>query len=68
MRGVPGYMYGDYVLLDEQGNTQYALRSSTVQLGNYVGQRVRLSGSRIPGYPVDGGPDYLDVTWTRGVQ
>lgn len=67
-QGITGYMYGDYVLLDDQGKTQYALRSSTVELGNYVGQRVQLSGSRIPGYPVDGGPDYLDVTWARGAQ
>lgn len=49
------YQYGTHTI---QG---YALRSSTLNLDDYVGQQVTVVGYTIEGYPVEGGPDYLEV-------
>lgn len=60
-QGFTTYMYGTHVLLDDKGKTLYALRSNSVDLDRYVDRKVTLKGSLVPGYPVDFGPDYLDV-------
>lgn len=49
-------------MVDSDGEIQYALRSDDVRLGDYVGRRVQVSGSLVDGYPVDGGPEFLEVT------
>ena len=61
-QGISSYMYGTHILADPSGKTLYALRSGD-QLGldQWVGQRVRIVGTIVPGYPVDGGPPFLDV-------
>lgn len=41
------------------------LRSSTINLDTCVNQTVTAKGSRIKGYPVDGGPEYIDVKEVR---
>ena len=56
------YMYGTHVLKDDEGNTVYALRSSSVALDDYVNKDVEIQGSKVEGYPVDGGPDLLEVS------
>jgi hypothetical protein len=61
-QGITTYMYGTHVLTNNGGQTMYALRSSSVKLDNYIGKNVEISGSKVAGYPVDGGPDYLDVS------
>ena len=62
-QGLSTYMYGTHVLVDAQERTRYALRSADAALlDRHVGQRVRVLGTRVPGYPVDGGPVLLDVT------
>jgi hypothetical protein len=61
-QGITTYMYGTHVLTNNVGQTLYALRSSSVKLDNYIGKNVEISGSKVGGYPVDGGPDYLDVS------
>tara|TARA_B100000497_G_C7379300_1_gene243207 strand:+ start:384 stop:542 length:159 start_codon:yes stop_codon:yes gene_type:complete len=48
-------MYGTHVIED------YALRSNIVDLNNYINQDVVIIGYKIDGYPVDGGPDYIEV-------
>lgn len=63
--GITSYQYGTHVLLGESGNLLFALRSETVTLDDYVGQRVTVHGARVSGYQngaVEGGPDLLDVT------
>ncbi len=39
----------------------YALRSESIDLEVYVDQQVRIIGSKIEGYPVEDGPEYLEV-------
>ena len=55
-QGVTSYMYGTHVILE------YALRSNTILLDNYINYNVTIVGYKIDGYPVDGGPDYIEVT------
>jgi|SRR6266478_7397042 len=56
------YMYGTHALV-EAGSERisYALSSKKINLDKYVGRYVHVSGSQVPGYPVDGGPPYLEV-------
>lgn len=56
------YMYGTHILTDGAGNTLYALRSSSVTLNNYIGKNVEIKGHKVKGYPVGGGPEYIDVS------
>src|SRR5437763_1788208 len=59
---VTTYMYGTHALVEAGSKrTSYALSSKTIDLDRYVGQYVHIAGSHVPGYPVDGGPPYLDV-------
>ncbi|HEX2729315.1 MAG TPA: hypothetical protein VHM16_06135 [Rubrobacteraceae bacterium] len=63
--GITTYQYGTHVLMGESGDLLFALRSDTVALDDYVGERVTLQGIRVPGYQngaVEGGPDLLEVT------
>ena len=64
-QGFTSYMYGTHVLVDERGKTLYALKSDKIMLDSYVGRKVTVSGEPVPGYPVDNGPPYLDVTSLR---
>jgi cell division protein FtsX len=60
--GITTYMYGTHVLKDDSGKTLYALKSDAVNLDDYVDKgKVAVQGDLIPGYPVDGGPNYLNV-------
>ncbi|MDA9328709.1 hypothetical protein N9Q76_01130 [Flavobacteriales bacterium] len=54
-QGMTSYQYGTHTL------SGYALRSNTVSLDNYVNQNVTIVGYKVNGYPVDGGPDYIEV-------
>ena len=54
-QGITTYQYGTHT------NSDYALRSSSVNLDDYVGQSVTVVGQKVEGYPVDGGPDLLEV-------
>lgn len=60
-QGTTSYQYGTFILVDENGKTVYALKSDAVQLLNYKGKKVSLTGILIEGYPIEGGPPYLDV-------
>lgn len=54
-QGVTTYQYGTHVI------SGYALRSSSIDLDDYINQNVTIVGYKIVGYPVDGGPDYIEV-------
>jgi hypothetical protein len=62
VQGITTYMYGTHVLTNDLGQTLYALRSKSLELDDYIGQSVEISGSKVQGYPVDGGPDFLEVS------
>ena len=59
-RGITTYQYGTHVISDTKKT--YALRSELVVLDAYVGKTVTVKGVKIPGYPVDGGPEFLEVS------
>jgi len=60
-QGITTYMYGTHVLLDDNGWTLYALRSNAIDLNKYINLKVTVRGSLIDGYPLDFGPNYLNV-------
>ncbi|MUP44973.1 hypothetical protein E0K83_04350 [Gramella sp. BOM4] len=57
--GITSYQYGTHTLETEE--SFFALKSDSVNLGNYEGQRVTIRATEVEGYPVDGGPIYLNV-------
>jgi hypothetical protein len=60
--GFTTYMYGTHILRDNNGQILYALKSDNINLDDYVDiKNITVKGSLISGYPVDGGPEYLDV-------
>lgn len=61
-QGITTYQYGTHVLLDDSGQTSYALKSDKLNLDDYVNKLVEVKGHLVKDYPVDGGPEYLDVT------
>ena len=58
-QGITTYQYGTHILISN--DKQYALKSSTLDLNKYQKQYVTILGERIAGYPVSGGPEYLEV-------
>lgn len=57
--GMTTYQYGTHTLTS--GETFYALKSDKVDLTPYEGKTVSITAEKIEGYPVDGGPEYLNV-------
>lgn len=57
--------YGTHVLIENIG-TRFALTSETVDLGEYEGEVVRLSGNFVEGYPTredpGEGPPLVNIT------
>jgi hypothetical protein len=60
--GFTTFQYGSHAL---HGPTFYALRSSRLDLNRYVGRQVLIFGFLVPGYPIEGGPPYVDVQWVQ---
>ena len=54
-QGITTYQYGTHTIAG------YALRSTAVNLDDYVDMEVTVSGHKIEGYPISGGPDYIEV-------
>ena len=58
-QGITSYQYGTHVL--ESSSRLYALRSSEVVLDSFVGEIVTIKGTKVEGYPIEGGPVLLEV-------
>jgi hypothetical protein len=58
-RGFTTFMYGTHLLVVK--GEFFALRSSNVNLDDYLNKRVTIKGHFIEGYPVDGGPQYIEA-------
>lgn len=54
------WQYGTHTLTTEDGEF-YALKSDAIDLNDFNDQPVLLLGDKIEGYPVDSGPEFLDV-------
>src|SRR5436853_69927 len=57
--GFTTYMYGSHTI-SNNGKT-FALQSTRINLDLYINKRVIVKGSRVEGYPVDDGPELIDV-------
>ncbi len=57
--GITSYQYGTHTL--QTDNEFYALKSEVINLSDYEGKSVTITAKRVEGYPVDGGPVYLNV-------
>ena len=65
-QGITTYMYGTHILMTNAGPA-YALRSDDINLDNYINKVIDIQGTKVPGYPVDGGPDYINVTSVKAL-
>ena len=61
-QGITTYQYGSHVLADSATNVYYALRSNKIDLDQFLNQKIEVKGSLVEGYPVDDGPEFLEVT------
>lgn len=53
------WQYGTHTISND--TTFYALRSEKEDLSRHEGKTVTIKASKIEGYPVDGGPEFLEV-------
>lgn len=60
-QGTTSYQYGTHVLKDTEGNTIYALKSDAVNLDTFLNKKITVVATKVEGYPIEGGPDYLEV-------
>lgn len=57
--GMSTYMYGTHKFYTD--DTFYAIRSKAYDLNEFVGKEVTIIYKKIEGYPVESGPEYLEV-------
>lgn len=57
--GMSSFQYGTHTL--KRGEKLFALKSDKVNLDAYVNKEVSLKGVKVADYPVENGPDYIDV-------
>lgn len=57
--GMTTFQYGTHTL--QVDAKTYALRSSKVDLNAYVDKEVTLKGTKVDGYPVENGPELIEV-------
>jgi hypothetical protein len=58
-QGATSYQYGTHTI--SNNSMFYALKSDTYNLDTYENQTITIIGETISGYPMDGGPYYLNV-------
>lgn len=58
--GMTTYQYGTHTLKAE--NKTYALKASGINLDLYLDRKVTIKGKKVAGYPLEGGPELVDVT------
>jgi hypothetical protein len=52
---ITSFQYGTHVI------SGYAIRSKIINLDKYIGQTVTAIGQLIEGYPIEGGPEFLEI-------
>ncbi len=58
--GMSTFQYGTHLL--KTNNKTYALKSSQIKLDVYIDKTVTIKGIKVAGYPIDGGPELIEVT------
>lgn len=61
--GMSTYMYGTHKFYVK--DTYYAVRSDKYDLNEYVEKVVTIVYTKVDGYPVEGGPEYLEIIEIR---
>lgn len=61
--GISTFQYGTHLLKSE--NKTYALKSSSIKLDDYLNKKVTVKGTKVTGYPLDGGPELIEVTMVK---
>jgi len=62
------WMYGTHVLSDNTGKPLTALSGQKINFDEYEGQKVEVRGTLKDGYPVDSGPEYLEVQSIKAIK
>ncbi|TKC05906.1 hypothetical protein [Pedobacter frigoris] len=57
--GMTTFQYGTHKLVS--GEKTYALKSK-LDLNKYLNKNVKIKGAKVAGYPVENGPEFIDVT------
>ncbi len=57
------FAYGKYGVRDHRGVITCAVRNGPNYMQRWVGKFVYVKGCMIEGYPIAGGPPYLDLTY-----
>ena len=61
--GITTFQYGTHLLVSDDGTALlWALRSGGPDLDEWIGRMVTITGTEVPGYPVENGPPYMEVT------
>jgi len=58
--GMTTFQYGTHTITS--GGKLYALKSASLVLDTYLDKQVTIQGTKISGYPVEGGPELVEVT------
>ncbi|GGG93839.1 hypothetical protein GCM10007422_03910 [Pedobacter zeae] len=58
--GMTTFQYGTHLLKGD--NKTYALKSASINLDTYLDKKVTIKGKKVAGYPLDGGPELIEVT------
>lgn len=58
-QGITSYQYGTHTLTNS--DVFYAVKSDSLDLNDYLNREVTVRVRPIEGYPIEGGPEYLEV-------
>lgn len=58
--GMTTFQYGTHTI--NADNKTYALKSTAVKLDDYAHKLVTLKGKKVSGYPLEGGPELIEVS------
>lgn len=65
-QGITSYQYGTHTLTNDENI--FAVKSDSLDLDEYLNQKVTVRAYKIEGYPVDGGPEYFNVVEVTEVE
>ncbi|WP_316844553.1 hypothetical protein [Pedobacter psychrodurus] len=61
--GMSTFQYGTHLL--KADDKTYALKSATINLDEFLNKKVSVKGRKVSGYPLEGGPEFIDVTLVK---
>lgn len=65
-QGITAHQYGTHTLTNDENF--FAIKSDSLDLNAYLNKEVTVRAYKIEGYPVDGGPEYLNVVEIKDVE